>query len=90
MILRDMKRYIQAHQQVSTDDLKNRFDLDDNALDGLLAPLVEQGHVQRVSSEGSSCSTGGCNSGCSSANKEMVYWTSKRLKALNIPVQLNS
>jgi putative ferrous iron transport protein C len=88
MILLEMKRYIRENQQVSTDDLKNRFDLDDNALQGLLTPLIEQGHVQMVSSDGGSCSTGNCNSGCSSSAKEMVYWTSKRLKPLNIAVQV--
>ncbi|WP_024850910.1 FeoC-like transcriptional regulator [Hydrogenovibrio kuenenii] len=87
MILLDIKRYIRDHQQVSADDLKNRFDLDDSALEGILAPLIQQGHIQSVSSEGGSCSTGGCNSGCGSAAKQMYYWTSKRLKTVGIPIQ---
>ncbi|MDX1795333.1 MAG: FeoC-like transcriptional regulator [Hydrogenovibrio sp.] len=88
MILLDLKRYIRKREQVSIDDLKNRFNLDDAALEGLLMPLIQQGHIQKVSSEGGACTTGSCRTGCGSAAKDMVYWTSKRLKSLNIPVQL--
>lgn len=89
MILLELKRYIRDHQQVSAEDLKNRFDIDDEALDGLLSPLIAQGHVQLIDSEGETCSSGAC-SRCSSSAKLMVYWTDKRLKRVNIPIQINS
>lgn len=89
MILLDVKRYIREHQQVSAEDLKNRFDVDDQALDGLLDPLIHQGHVQVIDSDGETCSSGACSS-CSASAKLMVYWTDKRLKRVNIPIQVNT
>ena len=58
MILLEVKRYIRERQQVSAEDIKNRFGFDDDALEGILAPLLDQGHVQWIDSNGESCSSG--------------------------------
>ncbi len=87
MILLELKKYIRQHEQVTLADIKNRFDLSEEAAFGLMNPLLEQGHVQEISA--SSCSTGNCSTGCSQNSKGPSYqWMDKRLKNLSISIQI--
>ncbi len=87
MILLDLKKYIKQHEQVTLADIKNHFDLSDEAAFGLIDPLLKQGHVQEI--KASSCSTGKCSTGCSQKSKGPAYqWVDKRLKNLSISIQI--
>jgi hypothetical protein len=87
MILLDLKKYIKQHEQVTLADIKNHFDLTEEAASGLITPLLKQGHVQEINA--SSCATGGCSTGCSHNSQGPSYqWIDKRLKSLSIPVQI--
>ncbi len=86
MILLDVKKYIKTHEQVTGEQICNRFDLSESSLEGIVAPLIEQGHVTQVKAT-DSCGSGKCNSGCSFASSDNYYWTTQKLKAINIPIQ---
>ncbi len=87
MILLDLKKYIKQHEQVTLADIKNHFDLTDEAALGLITPLLKQGHVQEINA--SSCSTQECSTGCSQNSLGPTYqWVDKRLKSLSIPIQI--
>ncbi|QKI88495.1 FeoC-like transcriptional regulator [Thiomicrorhabdus xiamenensis] len=86
MILLDIKRYIRQRERVSLDDIINRFDLSRDAAEGLLQPLISQGHIQSLSA---SCSTGRCSSACQS-NQTYYQWLDNKLRQLNFPVQLHA
>ena len=87
MILLDLKKYIKQHEQVTLADIKNHFDLTDEAAFGLINPLLKQGHVQEI--DASSCSTGECSTSCSQNSRGPTYqWVDKRLKSLSIPIQI--
>lgn len=93
MILLAIKDYIRQHQAVSREALLNHFDLDDDALDGLLAPLIQQGHVIETQSQSDSvsegCSSGTCGDHCQLPDPKRILWCEKPLKPLPIPVQIN-
>ena len=67
MILRDIKRYLQEHQQATLSDLANHFDTPPEVMQGMVAAWIQKGHVtQSIVSEtcGSSCSScGACTCG---------------------------
>ncbi|CAN8139320.1 putative ferrous iron transport protein C [uncultured Thiomicrorhabdus sp.] len=90
MILLELKRYIRQRERVSFNDICNRFDLSDDAAQGLLEPLVQQGHIQTIENfaeKGISCHSGGCGGSCS--NQQSYYqWLDRKVKQLNFPVQL--
>lgn len=80
MILLDIKHYIQQHHRVSESNLLNRFELTESALSGLIAPLIKQGHIQKIEA-GSHCDTGGC-SGCEKSAQVEYQWLDKPTHAL--------
>ena len=87
MILLDLKKYIKQHEQVTLADIKNHFDLTEEAAYGLIRPLIQQGHVQEIKI--ASCSTGECSTGCTQNSQGPSYqWVDKRLKSLSIPIQI--
>ncbi|VAW44529.1 hypothetical protein MNBD_GAMMA03-607, partial [hydrothermal vent metagenome] len=45
MILLELKHYIKQHQRVTLNDIQLHFDLSEEAAKGLLAPLLQQGHI---------------------------------------------
>jgi hypothetical protein len=75
MILLDVKRYIQTHQRVSLSDLQNRFDLSKEAAEGLLDPLIRQGHVLPI--QGHTCTRGRCSSCSTGQTSEHYIWREK-------------
>ncbi|WP_319380959.1 FeoC-like transcriptional regulator [Thiomicrorhabdus sp.] len=87
MILLDLKRYIKTHDRVTFSDIKNHFDLTDDAASALLLPLIKQGHIQEIGADG--CSSGLCSTGCVQTSLGASYqWIDKPLKNLSIPVQI--
>lgn len=93
MILLDVKNYIQQHEAVNREALQNHFDLDSHALDGLLMPLVAQGHVietaTQASTEGKLCASGHCGDHCQLPDPKRILWCEKPLKPLPIAIQIN-
>ena len=87
MILLNIKQYIKQHHDVTLSDIKNHFDLTDEAAKGMLAMLIKQGHVQVIDAQ--SCSSGQCSPSCTQANQDEQYlWRDKCLISLSIPVQV--
>jgi len=91
MILLEVKRYIKQHQRVTLRDIQHHFDIDENAVIGLMEPLLQQGYIQEISADSTStsCQSGKCRSDCYQASKKSEFqWVNKPLKPLSIPVQI--
>ncbi|BBP42611.1 FeoC-like transcriptional regulator [Thiosulfativibrio zosterae] len=87
MILLDLKNYIKQRLEVSSDDIKNRFDISEETLQALIRPLLKQGHIQKMS--GASCSSG-CGTGCASSSAKTLYrWTSKAHRNLLLSIEVH-
>ncbi|MGC9385644.1 MAG: FeoC-like transcriptional regulator [Hydrogenovibrio sp.] len=87
MILLELKHYIRTHRNVAEHNLLHRFDVSATTLQGLLQPLIDQGHVQVVN-DFATCSSG-CRTGCTLSNAEPHYlWSDLRQRALQIPVEI--
>lgn len=84
MILLELKGYIQQHQSVSQSNIQNRFDLTADALQGLLQPLLRQGHIQTLSS--GACSSGQCSTSCQSSAETYYRWSDQVYQPINIPL----
>lgn len=85
MILLELKRYIRQHHQVSLENILHHFDITEDAAQGLLAPLIQQGHILEISA--ASCSSGKCSSGCNSASNR-YQWIEKKHKPFPFPIRL--
>lgn len=85
MILLDIKHYIREHHQVSDQQLMARFHLSACALQGLMQPLIQQGHIQ-VQQAG--CQTGSCSS-CSASDQQVFTWLARPYRTLSIPTQVS-
>lgn len=82
-----LKAYIKSRQEVTGEDLKNRFDIDDDTLEALLRPLLKQGHIQKLS--GISCS-GNCGTSCASNSAKTLFrWTTKAHPNLLLSVEVH-
>ena len=71
MILADLKSYLQANRRVSLLDLANRFDVDPNAVRGMLEKWISKGRVRRLAS-GTACGQGCCQ--CDPTQMELYEW----------------
>ncbi|MBD3612758.1 MAG: transcriptional regulator [Hydrogenovibrio crunogenus] len=90
MILLELKRYIKKHRSVSGQNIQNHFDISEETLEGLIRPLVEQGHIKEVQASGSGgCSTGTCQTGCSVTSQKEYFWTDKQHKSIHIPLEIH-
>ncbi len=88
MILLELKRYIQQHQQVSLQDIQAHFDLSEEAALGLLAPLQQQGHVLTLNTP-HACTSKTCHTGCAQPeNIQSFLWSDSVKKPVTIPIQL--
>ncbi len=70
MILSDVKRYLAEHRRVPMGDLVNRFDVQPEALRGMLDVWIRKGRVRRTA-VGDTC--GGCNK-CAAYALEIYEW----------------
>lgn len=87
MILLRLKHYIKSRQQVSAEDIAIHFDLSEDALEGLLQPLLKQGHI--IMLQGASCSSG-CGTGCASQSASTTYqWLDKKRQNLLLPIEVH-
>ncbi len=72
MILGDLKSYLTARKQVPITDLANRFDVEPDALRGMLQLWVDKGRVRRLEG-GRAC--GSCaRCGDSGSDPEIYEW----------------
>lgn len=93
MILLDIKRYIQTHSHVSRRQIQNRFDLSEEAFEGLITPLLEQGfiHQTHAFNPKGGCSKTGCQSGCGDDKEDTEYvWTGRKAPSLNVSIQVET
>lgn len=71
MILADLRQYLQERRQVSLNDLAIHFNIDADALRGMLGKWISKGKVRQVSS-GESCGTSCCK--CDPLLTEIYQW----------------
>lgn len=92
MILLKIKRYIQEHKTVTAEHLRNKFDLDQQALEGLLDRLIQQGHIQQTQSAksySSGCQSGKCNQNSTKSIPTSYIWSDNALKTLPIRLEIH-
>ncbi len=66
MVLSDIKHYLQDRKQATLSDLANHFDMDREAMRGMLTSWIRKGRVVRCDL------TATCGKGCSGCNCEMT------------------
>ena len=71
MILSDLRSYLQNKRRVSLSDLVLHFDMDADALRGMLGKWISKGKV-RLNSAAPSCGTGCCK--CDPLLTEIYEW----------------
>ena len=71
MILSEIKRYLALHRRVPIADLVNRFEVEPDALRGMLDIWIDKGKVRRTAIEGT---CGGCSK-CAAFAMEVYEWT---------------
>ena len=71
MILSEVRDYLKVQQRVTLADLVIHFNMDADALRGLLAKWVRKGKVQKISAN-EACGTSCCK--CDSAMTEIYEW----------------
>ena len=71
MILSDLKKYLQDNRRVALIDLVNPFDMDANAIRGMLGKWISKGKVRLLSTD-SACGTSCCK--CDPALTEIYEW----------------
>jgi putative ferrous iron transport protein C len=74
MILSDLKNYLQEQKRVALKDMETRFNIDGDALRGMLGKWISKGYVRKLPS-GTSCSSGCCQ--CDPALTELYEWVDK-------------
>lgn len=74
MILSDLRNYLKEQKRVALKDLENRFNIDADALRGMLGTWVNKGYVRKLP-EGTSCSSGCCK--CDPALTELYEWVGR-------------
>ncbi|MDD5460935.1 MAG: FeoC-like transcriptional regulator [Methylococcales bacterium] len=74
MILSDLRSYLKQQHRVALKDLVNHFDMDADALRGMLGKWISKGNVRKMLSE-SSCGTSCCK--CDPTLVEFYEWIDK-------------
>jgi putative ferrous iron transport protein C len=72
MILGDLKSYLTSHKRVPIADLANRFDVEPDALRGMLQLWVDKGRVRRLEGAGACGSCARCGDG--DTDPEIYEW----------------
>jgi hypothetical protein len=72
MILGELKSYLTARKRVPIADLANRFEVEPDALRGMLQLWVDKGRVRRLASGGACGSCSRCGDGDS--DPEIYEW----------------
>lgn len=71
MILSELKVYLREHERVALSDLVTHFDIDADALRGMLGKWISKGKVKQLPLN-SSCGTSCCK--CDPALTEIYEW----------------
>ncbi|MSS75997.1 MAG: sugar metabolism transcriptional regulator [Methyloglobulus sp.] len=71
MILSDLRGYLKEQKRAALKDMEMRFNVDADALRGMLRKWITKGYVRKLPS-GTSCSTGCCK--CDPALTEFYEW----------------
>jgi putative ferrous iron transport protein C len=72
MILSDLRNYLQIKRRVALGDLVTHFQIDADALRGMLAKWVNKGKVRQISPMGEACGSQCCK--CDPALTEIYEW----------------
>jgi putative ferrous iron transport protein C len=71
VILSEVRSYLKEQKRVALKDMETRFNIDADALRGMLAKWISKGYVKQLPS-GTSCSSGCCK--CDPALTELYEW----------------
>lgn len=71
MILSDLRNYLKRQRKVALADLVNHFNMDADALRGMLGIWINKGNVRKMSRE-AACGTSCCQ--CDPALTEIYEW----------------
>ena len=71
MILSELRDYLKLHKRVTLNDLVIHFNMDADALRGMLGKWISKGKVKRLNPD-SSCGTTCCK--CDPALTELYEW----------------
>jgi putative ferrous iron transport protein C len=74
MILSELRSYLQEQKRVALKDMTMRFNIDADALRGMLGKWISKGYVRKLPS-GTSCSSGCCQ--CDPALTELYEWVER-------------
>jgi putative ferrous iron transport protein C len=74
MILSDLRDYLKQQKRVALKDLENRFQVDADALRGMLTKWISKGYVKKLPN-GTACSGGCCQ--CDPALTELYEWVER-------------
>jgi putative ferrous iron transport protein C len=74
MILSDLRNYLKDQKRVTLKDLESRFDIDADALRGMLGTWINKGYVRKLPT-GTACSSGCCK--CDPALTELYEWVGR-------------
>lgn len=74
MILSDIRDYLRTQRRVPLADLVNHFDIDADALRGMLRKWMAKGNVRKLSAE-AACGTSCCK--CDITLTELYEWIEK-------------
>ncbi len=74
MILSDLRNYLKNQHRVVMIDLVNHFDMDAEAVRGMLGKWISKGKVRKLSSD-SSCGSSCCK--CDPLMTEIYEWVEK-------------
>lgn len=71
MILSDLRHYLKARKSVALRDVMLHFDIDAEALRGMLQMLITKGYVRKINAN-EACGTSCCK--CDSTLTEIYEW----------------
>ena len=71
MILSELRDYLQTHKRAALVDMAYRFDIEPDALRGMLEKWVAKGRVEKLP-VGTTCGSGCCQ--CDPATTEIYEW----------------
>lgn len=83
-MLLDIKAYLQERKQATLRDLSIHFDVNPEAMRGMLDKWIQKGRVAKISA----AACGGCASNCATAEQEETYeWLERPQRFIQIQKQ---
>jgi hypothetical protein len=84
MILSELRSYLKEKKRVTLHELVVHFDIDADALRGMLGKWISKGKVRQLP-VGSGCGTGCCK--CDPALTEFYEWKEETIKDIEVKTQ---